>query len=464
MKNISAFVLAFLVSATCFAQLQKLNTGLMKVVKDESNFPNVYTVLVKGDCGKMFAAQKNYGVKINYVYGNIASVTGSLANLVFLSNTSMVTRMELQENQKLQALNDTMRKKNYINPIQSGQAPLAQAYDGKNVIMGLIDSGIDFNAPDFLDSLGRSRILYIWDQNYPVAANTPQPFNYGQEWDSVAFNANTCPHTDMAYSGHGTHTAGIAAATGGAGGRFRGVAPKADIIMVGLDFNSYGPTIADAANYIFRKADSLGRPCVINASVGDYYGSHDGKDLQTQIIDSMLLAKPGRLFVAAAGNYSYYPFHVGYTLSTDTNFTWISNNQPQINFQFYADAAGFSTAKYSIGVNDPNNLTYEGNIGFKNFNYALGVVTTDSIYYGGNRIGMVNIFADTAMGVYTLDMLITPDSLSYAWRFEATGNTRVDGWNFDFLDAASAPPVGSYPSVIYNKAADTLMTMVSGPQ
>ena len=43
------------------------------------------------------------------------------------------------------------------------------------------------------------------------------------------------------------------------------------------DFNS---SVADAIDYIFEIADSLGKPCVINTSVGEYTGSHDGSDLQ----------------------------------------------------------------------------------------------------------------------------------------------------------------------------------------
>jgi subtilisin family serine protease len=455
------FLVVFFFSLAMTAQLSKFNAALTRETSSPANFPKIYTVLVKGDVEKIKFSQRNYGLKLNYSSGNICSVTGSLANLVFIANTNMVQRMELVKSH-FQLMNDTMRVKNNINEIHAGQSPLASSYTGKGVIMGIIDSGIDFNAPDFKDSLGRSRILYIWDQNFPVAANTPAPYGYGQEWDSSYFNNNTCPHTDLAYFGHGTHTAGIAGARGEANGAFKGVAPEVEFIVVAMDFNSGGPTISDAADYIYAKAAALGRPCVINASVGDYYGSHDGKDLQAQLIKAMLQT-PGRLFAGSAGNAAAYAFHLGYPVTADTNFTWIVNGSNPINFQVYAEVNDFMNVNYSIGVNHPSNLDYKGNIGFKDFNYCLGSISADTIFNNGNRIGIVQATADTAMGVYTLDVMINPDSGSYLWTLETFGLGRIDSWNFSYI-AAGLPTNLQYPRMDYYKPSDTLQTMVSGFQ
>ena len=51
-------------------------------------------------------------------------------------------------------------------------------YKGRGVLMGFIDTGIDFTHPVFLTSDGRSRILRIWDQT-DQTGRTPETFSYG---------------------------------------------------------------------------------------------------------------------------------------------------------------------------------------------------------------------------------------------------------------------------------------------
>src|SRR5690606_926764 len=156
------------------------------------------------------------------------------------------------------------------------------AYNGEGILMGIIDTGVDFNHADFKDSLGNTRIKYLWDQKPTSGSTVPSPFGYGIEWTETQINMAQCTQSDMAYYGHGTGVAGIAAGNGLASGHHQGPASKSDLIVVALDFNKTGPTIADAVQYIFDKAIQIGKPCVINASLGDYYGSHDATDLQTQ--------------------------------------------------------------------------------------------------------------------------------------------------------------------------------------
>jgi subtilisin family serine protease len=129
----------------------------------------------------------------------------------------------------------------------------------------------------------------------PNAGNTPALYGYGQEFSKASIDAgNASTHVDA--TAHGTHVAGIATANGDSLAPFKGAAPKSDIIAVSLDFNqsddSWLSTIADAVDYIFHKADSLNKPCVINISAGTYIGSHDGLDLQAQAIDNLVKAAP----------------------------------------------------------------------------------------------------------------------------------------------------------------------------
>ncbi|GIV29361.1 MAG: hypothetical protein KatS3mg028_0427 [Bacteroidia bacterium] len=102
-------------------------------------------------------------------------------------------------------------------------------------MLGLIDSGIDFSHPDFQYSNGKTRIKYIWDQAV-TGTVSPLPFGYGQQWDSTSINNGTCTHNDLAYWGHGTHVAGIAAGNGQSTGTHQGCAPKAHIVAGSVGF------------------------------------------------------------------------------------------------------------------------------------------------------------------------------------------------------------------------------------
>ena len=177
---------------------------------------------------------------------------------------------------------------------------------GRGVIVGLVDTGLDFAHKDFVvDASGRSRVLFLWDQTLAgpgpglVGSTT---FGYGVECAGTALSAGTCASRDSA--GHGTHVLGTAAgdgsATGGglAAGRFAGVAPGADLIVVKTTFLS--DAVVDGVNYIFGRAAELGRPAVVNLSLGSQWGPHDGTLPEEEALDS--LAGPGRIVVAAAGN------------------------------------------------------------------------------------------------------------------------------------------------------------------
>ena len=65
-----------------------------------------------------------------------------------------------------QLLNDSTRSQYHINEVHNGLGGLTQGYTGKGVLMGVVDNGIDYRHPDFLDSNGRTRVLRYWDAQY----------------------------------------------------------------------------------------------------------------------------------------------------------------------------------------------------------------------------------------------------------------------------------------------------------
>ncbi len=439
-----------------------LNTDLIKKIEYSLPTDKIQVLVLSKPNSEVNFSQFS-DISVNYQAGNIYSITGSIQSIKSLSRLKEVNRIEYTEH-KIRLMGDTCVVRNRIKDIKLGTPPLSQAYDGSGIVVGIIDSGTDFNHPDFKDINGKSRIKYLWDMTKPSAVNTPTPFGYGQEWDSTQINNGQCTHNDLTHFGHGTNSSGIAAGNGYSINKYEGMAPKADLVIVALDFNRPGFTISDALQYIITKAQVLNKPIVINASVGDYYGSHDGTDLESQIINNMIANVPGRALVAAAGNAGPIKFHVGYNVtSSDTNFTWIKNNGSRIYVSEFADTNQIKNVKYSVSVTNPG-FTDLGSTTFKSYNYALNTTKRDTIYYNSKRIGIVESVADiNTFGVYELALTIKSDSLGYLWGISHAGGGRIDSWNFDYVTTA-LPTASQYPKITKYVMADTLQTIVSGFQ
>ncbi len=460
-KKLLYFTFGFsLICFGAFAQQQcKMNSFLVKEVQRPHT--EKLDVLVKGDLQQIQQYLRAKGGQVKYSAGSIAAITIPVKEVQSFSLCNFVERIEYTKN-NLRTLDDSSLKKNNILPIHAGTS-LPQAYTGKNVIVGIIDTGTDFTHPDFKDSLGKSRIQWLWDQRSGASPSSPQPYNYGIEWSKQKIDSGLCTHVDNLSMGHGTKVAGVAAGNGRSAAAYKGIAPEADIITVAIDFNSNGPVITDAINYIITKSTALAKPFVINISLGDYYGTHDAKDLQAQMIETMMGNTPGRALVAAGGNHGDNSVHhLGYTVGADTSFTFINNSTNFINFQVCADTATFKNVFYTFGLYD-SNLQYKGNVGFRKVFSSIGTVVADTLRYNGNQYGIVQSYCDNYGGSYFLDVLFTPDSLDYLWTFEATGTGRLDSWGNDFI-SSSLPTVSQFPRMAHYKRSDSLQTICSSYQ
>lgn len=479
MKNFSVTSLLILILCfTSFAQEQhtvinlQLNEYLLTTPGEEK-----IHLLIEAKTPQFEEDALRLGAKIKVKKGRYYSISLECKDVRQLAASNFIKRIDFSIDQP-HYLGDTMLVNNNIVKIHQAAAPLPQAYDGEGVLIGIIDSGIDYNHPDFQDSLGRTKILAIWDQNKSINASTPLKYGYGQQWDSTAINANIANHDDPANQfGHGSMVSGAAASTGLATGNFKGIAPKANLVVVSSNFgsSSFLSNIADATDYIYSIADSLGMPCVINASLGTYVGSHDGKDVAAQLIDQMIKAKRGRAFVAANGNAGDVKFHLGYQVNADTNFTWFKAApnvfNPFVYFRLYADTADFNNVRFSIGADQISpSYKFRGRTNFKSIKPSLNTYQYDTIYSptNGNVITEIRTFAEESNGAYMLEVYMNrPDSNNYNFRFETTGLGKFDIWSSNTLmpysDMVSTglPSVAQFPDIIHYKRPDSLSTMVS---
>ena len=311
----------------------KMDTGLKLMVnaieRDDSNgvlskaagvhLPFV-SVLIKGQPLGIRGAVLQAGGSVETVVGNVVSARIRPTSIVALAENAAIERMEKVAKKHLR--NDEASRQVGARHVQAGTSPLTQAYTGEGVIVGVIDSGIDFRHRDFRDSADstKSRILYIWDQADETGP-PPEGYSYGTLWTKAQLEQDfrgeiTIRQADP--DGHGTHVAGSAAGNGSATGKYKGTAPESEIIFVkGLD------NAVDAASFIYAKAQELGRPAVINYSAGGHQGAHDGASLEEVTLENLATSVPGRAFVTAAGNEGADFIHWGgFGLETDSLWTY----------------------------------------------------------------------------------------------------------------------------------------------
>jgi len=372
--------------------------------------------------------------------------------------------------------NDTSRMHHNVNQVHAGANGLPAAYTGQNIIIGYVDQGLDFNHLDFRDANGDTRVLRYWDHTLPIAANTPQPYGYGQAWDSTDIANGICTSGETT-TAHGTTVAGAGSGNGLANGKNKGMAPDSKIIIVETNFNlpNWTLTVADACDYIFKVADSLGLPAVINLSLGTYFGSHDGNDPASILMEALLDEHPGRIIVAAAGNSGNRgKYHTHGVVDTDTSFVWLKNNPASqivpnsVYFDLWADESEFQNVQYAFAADKP--APNYGLRGYSNFHTIAETANSpvlDTIFNtAGQRLGTIQAYSEIVNGVFHMEALIMNiDSTTYNFRFATTGSGSYDMWSGAWLGVNDfvtiLPTATQVPDIVHYNMPDSLQTIVS---
>lgn len=266
------------------------------------------------------------GLTVGNVLANPAGwsiVTGRvrLARIEALAAVPHVTKIEVGGALGLEL--DTSVAEIHARQLHTQASPLT----GKDVVVGVIDSDIDFQHPSFRKSDGSTRIKFLWDQALTITGTEQAPPEHptvGVEYTDDHIKTALASSNPLALvrsthdtgdeDKHGSHVTGIAAGDGSQAGNckgantFVGVAPDADIIFVKLRAanNALGASqnLLDAILYIIKRArkDNPARACVINISQGDNLGPHDGTSLVERGIDTILQAGAGVSIIKSAGN------------------------------------------------------------------------------------------------------------------------------------------------------------------
>ncbi len=425
-------------------------------------------ILIKGQPSGIRTAVLNAGGKVETIVGNVVSARIIPATILTIAENPSVERMERVAPKRL--LNDEASKHVGATSVQSGTAPLTQAYTGKGVIVGVIDTGIDFRHKDFRDPSDptKSRVLYIWDQQDETGP-PPDGYSYGTLWTQAQLEQDFRGEITVRQSdtdGHGTHVAGSAAGNGSAIGKYKGTAPESEIIFIkGLN------NAVDAASFIYAKAEALGRPAVINYSAGSHSGAHDGASLEETTLENLATSVPGRAFVTAAGNEGEAFLHWGgFTLETDSLWTYymgdISGDLPDNDvggkvksFSFNGVISALPTAAdaantfIAIGVDTTSisgsTITPLGSRGQTQWYDLITLLSlpgssSDTLRYGNNEIAGIVSLTVSGTGNDDGKLLITVAIDDYIsshdpngfdavgadlWRFMAKGKSPIHMWS-----------------------------------
>ncbi len=242
---------------------------------------------------------------------------------------------------------------------------------GSGVIIGFVDTGIDYRNKAFQFEDGTSKILSIWDQTIDGKRGPGLYFgsDYSNEDINLALESssplNLVPQTDE--DGHGTFLASVAAAGKSEG--YIGAAPGADIIAVKLrrarDFyirryllSPDDPNLYESSDfllgikYILDKSTEYDRPVVICIGMGSNTSAHDGNTLFEDYI-SFVSQRPGVAFVTAAGNEANARHHTQGRLSGSNTVDNVSIKVGRQGASFSVIIFGPAFDKLSLGIVSP---------------------------------------------------------------------------------------------------------------
>ena len=302
----------------------------------------------------------------------------------------------------MQLATDEARKTTNVDDVLNFSADafaagLPKGYDGRGVILGIIDRGIDFEHIAFKDKNGNPRFkrAYVYNR---------KAIEY--------YGTGPLPNDGVTNTDHGSHTSAIA---GGSSviidgmditvtddhenATYGGMAPGAELFLCGI--NGMGATqIANAFHRMCSYADSVGKPLVVSNSYGDYVYNRDGGGTQAEVISQLFGEDhPNRICVFATGNNAGHScgapggVYVSGSASSETPLGTIVCSAPIVynaGWQYYkgeyiADAFTRATDATGIGVNilvldketgelvvTYNRTTADGNVTFQLDDYFTG--------------------------------------------------------------------------------------------
>lgn len=252
---------------------------------------------------------------------------------------------------------------------------------GNGVVVGIIDTGIDYTNEAFLDGNGESRILAIWDQTIQEGI-PPEGFFFGSQYLREDINTalqsenplQLVPVQDLLR--HGTIMAGIAVGSVVNGGStYIGAAPDADIVVVKLKeakeylknyyFVPDGVPAYEESDimlgiaYVNQFAIEFRRPVVICLGLGTNMGDHAGTSILGRYLSKVALQR-SRAVIVCGGNEGIANHHFTWDFRQADNGESVKNVEVRVGEGekgFWLEFWGNAPDTYNISVRSPGGET-----------------------------------------------------------------------------------------------------------
>ncbi len=327
MKKFLALCLLLSNISLCSAQYHKMSPLVRQAAREGKTLPALADGTRAADVPRLIALVRTTdssvlageGCDVLLALGDVVIASIPLQNIEQVAALPQVKQIDASQSTNL--LNDKSASMVLADKLWTTPTPTLPGLTGKDVVVGVVDAAMDFSHPTFRSADGSQlRIKKVWDlldftdggtqvEEYPRIGRQ----YIGEEEISAKMCSADSPIRDLA--GHGAHTAATAAGSGFDGTRtapYSGMAPEADLCMVSVatgkniqiipEYKKYLYTSATdilAYKYIFDYAESMGKPCVINFSIGsaeDLWQSNLSNDAISALVG------PGKILCASAGN------------------------------------------------------------------------------------------------------------------------------------------------------------------
>lgn len=305
------------------------------IIDQVVQIPNVYATIIDD---KYVIISANTNITIDFILKNIPA-------LLFIKKGYIYT---LETISVMTAANITLL--HLENPL---------SLFGDGVLVGIVDTGIDYLNKEFIFENGESRIHRIWDQSLetnPENKNVPFGIEFTKEQINQAIQANNSGQNpyDIVNSidtvGHGTAMAGIIGARG-LDPNLEGAAPNCEFAIVKLT-NYINPPLNTEENlpifdvtsicagitYLVNYALSINKPIVVYIPLGCNLGNHNGEGILEDLIDQLSINR-GVVMVTGSGNEANKGYHTSGILANPGDFNnvqlYISPEQKNITIEVW---------------------------------------------------------------------------------------------------------------------------------
>ncbi len=309
---------------------------------------------------------------------------------------------------------------------------------GQGVLVGFVDTGIDYRNDVFKYENNTSRIVSIWDQTIN-SENYPKGYNYGTEYSQEQINLalqNVDPLSVVSSEddiGHGTMLAGISAGLHDVEGGYAGIAPDVNLVVVKLktakpylkDFYSIPSEsicyqendIMFGVRYLVEVAKRLKRPIAICIGLGTSLGDHGGSNMLCHYL-SVVGQAAGTAIVVAAGNEGNRGHHYYGEINPFIGYDDVKLNVADNDKGFTMELWGKAPTGFTIEIFAPSG-EFVSRIPTK-----IGQKETLMLYYEDTSIIVDNQIKKPNVGVQ-LFIFRFKNPMAGIWKFRVVGHTNL---------------------------------------